>query len=408
MTTTASDALATATVIAESLTDPSTLPTHQNRHRPTPQSLANGTAGIALLHIERALSGHGDWTVVHAWLSAAAGDDISAGPNASLFFGAPALAFVTHAAAEHTGKYQRALANLDAATTALTRTRLDQAHARIDRGDRPALAEFDLIRGLTGLAAYHLRFDTHHEVTSAVLSYLVRLTEPLTGRTDGLPGWWTDHGPTGRAMPGGHGNFGVAHGICGPLTVLSLGLRRGIVVDGHTDALGRICSWLDIWRQDHPAGPWWPRTITLDEVDTGLPQQPGPGQASWCYGTPGLARAQQLTGLATGDTERQRMAEAALLGCLTDPSQLAQITEIGLCHGFAGLLHTTWRMATDAAAPAISARLSALSAKLCAQLRTAPQGTELLDGNTGAALALHTTATDTVPLSHWDTCLLLA
>lgn len=286
------------------------------KHRPAPQSLANGAAGIALLHVERARAHHGDWTTVHAWLSAAAGGDLSAGPNAGRYFGAPALALVTHPAAEHIGKYRRALANLHTATTALTRTRLDHAHARIDRGDRPALAEFALIRGLTGLGAYHLRCDPHQEVTTAVLAYLVRLTEPLPGRTDGLPGWWTDLAPTGRPTPdypGGHGNFGMAHGIAGPLALLSLALRRGIVVDGHTDAITRICAWLDAWRQDHPAGPWWPRTITPDEVHAEHTRQPGPRQPSWCYGTPGLARAQQLAGLAIGDTERQGTAETAPL-----------------------------------------------------------------------------------------------
>ncbi|MGH3977692.1 MAG: lanthionine synthetase C family protein, partial [Pseudonocardiaceae bacterium] len=373
--------------------------------------------GIALLHIERARAHHGDWTTVHAWLSAAAGGDLSAGPNASLYFGAPALAFVTHAAAaDHPDKYARALANLHTATAAMTHTRLEHAHARIDRADRPALAEFDLLRGLTGLGAYHLRCDPHHEVTAAVLAYLVRLTEPLPHRADGLPGWWTDLAPTGQATPdypGGHGNFGMAHGIAGPLALLSLALRRGIVVDGHTNAITRICAWLDTWRQDHPAGHWWPRTITPDEVHAGRIRQPGPGQPSWCYGTPGLARAQQLAGLATGDTERQQSAETALLGCLSDPTQLAQVTDSGLCHGTAGLLHTGWRMsadtvALDIAAPDIAAHLPHLSERLLMQLRSSPQGAELLDGSTGAALALHTAATDTAPLCHWDACLLLA
>lgn len=404
-------ALATATTIAERLIDPSTIPASPSKHRPTPQSLANGAAGIALLHIERARTGHGDWTTVHAWLSAAAGGDISAGPNASLFFGVPALAFVTHAAADRSGKYQRALANLHAATSALTRTRLDQAHARIDRGDRPALAEFDLIRGLTGLGVCHLRCDPHHEVTTAVLAYLVRLTEPLPGHTDGLPGWWTDLAPTGQATPdypAGHGNVGMAHGIAGPLALLSLALRRGIVVDGHTDAIARICAWLDTWQQDHPAGPWWPRTITPDEAHGGRTRQVGPPQPSWCYGAPGLARAQQLAGLALGDTERQRTAETALLGCLSDPTQLARIIDSGLCHGAAGLLHTAWRMSADTTAPDIAAHLPQLSERLLTQLRSSPQGAELLDGSTGAALALHTAATDTASLSHWDACLLLA
>ncbi len=406
-------ALAAAAAIAERLADPHAIRTADNGGgggRRRPQSLAGGAAGIALLHIERARAGPGDWTTAHAWLSAAARDDLSAGPNASLFFGAPTLAFVTHAAADRPGKLTRALANLDTSSAAVTRRRLDEAHARIDRGGRPALAEFDLIRGLAGLGAYHLQRNPHHDITRAVLCYLVRLTEPLPDRTDGLPGWWTDLAPTGHAspdFPAGHGNFGMSHGIAGPLALLSLALRRGVVVDGHTDAITRTCTWLDAWQQEHRCGPWWPGIITVDEVHKEHGQQPSLPRPSWCYGTPGLARAQQLAGLATGDTARQRTAQTAMLGCLRDPEQLARIIDSGLCHGMAGLFQTTWRMAADAHTPDIAAELPRLSARLLTQLRSAPEETEFLDGHAGIALALHTAGTNTAPLAHWDACLLL-
>ncbi len=408
------DALAAADAIANQLANPPTIPTANTatgRGRRRPQSLAGGAAGIALLHIERARAGRGEWTTAHAWLSAAVRDELSAGPNASLFFGAPTLAFVTHAAVDRPGKLTRALADLDTSTAAVTRRRLDDAHTRIDRGDRPALAEFDLIRGLTGLGAYHLQRHPHHDITRAVLSYLVRLTEPLPGRTEGLPGWWTDLAPTGQPSPDypeGHGNLGMSHGIAAPLALLSLALRRGVVVDGHTDAIGRICTWLHTWQQEHRYGPWWPGIITVDEVHKGHVEQSSRQRPSWCYGTPGLARAQQLAGLATGDTTRQHTAETAMLGCLRDPAQLARIVDSGLCHGMAGVFQTAWRMAADAHTPNIAAELPRLSGRLLTQLRCAPDETEFLDGTAGAALALHTAGTDTSPRASWDACLLLA
>jgi hypothetical protein len=62
---------------------------------------------------------------------------------------------------------------------------------------------------------------------------------------------------------------------------------------------------------------------------------------------------------------------------------------------------------SDIATSDIVAHLPQLSARLLTQLRSSSQGTGLLDGSTGAALALHTAATDTAPMSHWDACLLL-
>ncbi|MBT8228018.1 MAG: lanthionine synthetase C family protein [Dactylosporangium sp.] len=374
------------------------------------QSLAHGAAGVALFHIERAHAGLGAWPTSHRWLSVATAGDLSAGDNAGLFFGVPAVAFACHAAAGgRTGRYQQALRSLDAGVATLTRYRLHQAHQRIAQGRRPALAEYDLILGLTGLGAYLLRRQPHGALLREVLAYLVRLTQPLPGHDTGWPGWWTDLDPAGRRSPrypGGHGNLGMAHGIGGPLALLSLAMRHGVIVDGQTEAIGRICDWLDVWRQDHDHGPWWPEWVTPSEVDRQRLRRPGPGRPSWCYGTPGLARAQQLAGLATGDTARQHLAETALLGCLTNPHQSAQIPDTSLCHGTAGLLQTAWRIAAEAQTTDIAARLPGLLDRLVNhRLPSADIG--FLEGTAGLALALHTIAADAAPLSGWDACLLL-
>ncbi len=57
------------------------------------------------------------------------------------------------------GTYQDALERLDKVITADARARVDAAHARIDAGRLPTLAEFDVIRGLTGIGSYLLRRD---------------------------------------------------------------------------------------------------------------------------------------------------------------------------------------------------------------------------------------------------------
>ncbi len=184
-------------------------------------------------------------------------------------------------------------------------------------------------------------------------------------------------------------------------------MRRGIVVDGQVQAIKRICAWLDAWRQDHDTGPWWPETITLDETRLGRPKQTRPLRPSWCYGTPGLARAQQLAGQATADTDRQCLAEQALIGCLTDPEQRERITDQSLCHGSAGLFQTAWHIAADAHTLDLTAHLAELAELL---LTPEPPGAAigLLEGSTGLALTLSTAAADEPPASHWDTCLLLA
>lgn len=203
------------------------------------QSLAEGAAGIALLHLET-----GRWTAACAALEEAVADGVSIAGNASLYYGAPALAFVL-ASSDHPG-LARAKTAAAEGTATVTRRRLLAAHRRIDRRRRPQYAEYDLIRGLTGLGVA-LRRIGDLDLLREVLAYLVRLTDPIGH----LPGWWCRTGP-GRNQPapeGGHGNHGIAHGITGPLALLALTYLDGVRVDGHTEAIERITGWLDAWRQ---------------------------------------------------------------------------------------------------------------------------------------------------------------
>jgi hypothetical protein len=199
----------------------------------------------------------------------------------------------------------------------------------------------------------------------------------------------------------------MAHGCSGLLAILALAMRREVTVEGQAAAIDRICRWLEDWRQPAPAGPWWPERISLPELHAGRPRQDGPLRPSWCYGTPGLARAQQLGALALADRVRQRVAEDALARCLADPVQLARIRDPALCHGWAGLLMTTWHAAADATTPDIAAHLPHLLDTLLAHARDIPPGTlpGLIEGSAGVALTLHTIATGT--RGGWPACLLL-
>lgn len=369
------------------------------------QSLAHGAPGIALLHIERALRGFASWTDAHNILASCT-RGLIADASASLYVGAPAVAFAVHAAAARTGRYASALQTIDAQVTQLTRRRITEAHARIDRGTRPCVREFDLFYGLTGLGSYLLSHDPAAPILRDVLTYLVRLTLPLDGDGDQLPGWWTEFDPSGhRSAPfaGGHGNLGMAHGVAGVLSLLAIGARAGVVVDGQTNAMIRICDWLDRWRQGTETAPWWPQWITLTEHRTGAVTQPGPLRPSWCYGTPGVARAQQLAALALGDPGRQQLAERAVLACLSDPAQLGRIRDAGICHGAAGLLHTAQRVARDAVVTGFDDHLPRLRT-LLRQLAATDAG--FLDGEAGRSLALLAVDTDGITLSGWDACLL--
>ncbi|MFJ8691207.1 lanthionine synthetase C family protein [Micromonospora wenchangensis] len=387
------------------------------------QSLALGVPGIALLHLELAAAGLRPWQRAHHWLGTPTSGPVTTGPDSHPFHGAPALAHVLTCASTHRpGAYARALDDLDRAITADTRRRVAAAHARIDDGELPALAEFDAIRGLAGIGAYLLRRAPDGEELPAVLGYLVRLTQPLRVGSEVLPGWWTGSGPSGRAdsrFRGGHGNNGLAHGIAGPLVVLALTALSGIVVDGQTAAIARICAWLERWRHDSTTGPLWPYWITRPQLRADRAAAHRAQRPSWCYGTAGLARAQQLAALALNDRAGRAAAEDALVRALADPRQLAATTDPSLCHGHAGLAYIAHRVAADAL-PDTARQLRDSVPRLLGSLdphgagprHTAAAlvaaGLGLLEGAAGVALAALSCSNAGASTSSWDACLLTA
>ncbi|MFI0791592.1 lanthionine synthetase C family protein [Micromonospora rubida] len=372
------------------------------------QSLSRGAAGVALLHGVRAQTGHGGWEPVHTWLRRATADTLNSGSGAGLWFGAPAVTHALTMAMPHARP--AALDALDHALDDLVERRLAAAAARLAARARPSLSEFDLVRGLTGLGAHLLRRAPHGPLLRRVLAYLVRLTEPVhaddaAGRL--APGWWSaDPADREGSEQGGHANFGMAHGITGPLALLALAMRQNIRVPEHAKAIRRICTWLDYWQQASPAGPWWPEKITVAELRAGKPSMSGPARPSWCYGTPGVARAQQLAGIALDDPAQQQAAEEALTRCLADPLQLSRIVDPSLCHGWAGLAATAWYAAADARTTSLHGHLPHLM-RLLIQHATdsAPARSGLITGPAGVALTLHTFATGTDV--RWATSLLI-
>ncbi|MFP8887733.1 lanthionine synthetase C family protein [Streptomyces mangrovi] len=376
------------------------------------QSLAEGAAGIALPHVEAARNGAQSWRSAHRWITLAASAHVSAADTTGLFLGAPAVAFLLSTAppaVDHL--YAQARATLHSHITALAHRRTDAALARMAGGEQAAFAEYDIFYGLTGIGAYLLRTDPGGTALERVLGYLVALTRPLSSCGRELPGWWVHHDPSrGHSdhFPGGHGNLGAAHGITGPLLLLAQAMRRGLVVSGQHDAIRTICDHLDTWRQDGDTGPWWPEHISRHDVDHGRPHQSGPARPSWCYGICGIARAGQVAGTALRDPALQRFYEDALYRALTDPAQLAQVTDAGLCHGWAGIYQTVARAADDALDTRLRALLRPLGKALSAQARPdTADGPGLLNGAAGCALALTTLATRQAPTSGWDACLLI-
>ena len=373
----------------------------------SPQSLARGAAGTALLAIEQALTGGETWTAAHQAISAAFAGEADAGPGACLLHGVPALALVLRAAqGDGHRRYQAEARVLNQYVSRIARQRLAAATALLDSGSAGSFRVHDLFFGLAGLGTVLLRTDPGGEALAGILRHLVRLTRSRAiGRAVVVPGWWACDDPdTTVQSPGGHANLGMAHGGAGILALMSLCARHEVTVDGQHDAIRSLACWYASRQRESPHGPWWPQWLTLPDLRDGTPGQPGGWRPSWCYGAAGIGRALQLAAIATGDSAAQAAAELAIAACL-EPAQLSRLTEPGLCHGLAGLYMTALRAAHDARSPDIAARLPAAAVLLAGKTRVA-EGSGLLTGSAGVRLALESARNGT-SRSGWDACLLI-
>jgi hypothetical protein len=326
---------------------------------------------VALLHIER-----GDLPTAGRLLAESVGGGVSTGANACLFHGAPALEFVLSRA----GRIRR---DVRAAVDGIVTARLAAAARRRAANALPRLAEFDLIQGLTGLGVVLLdRSPAPSPLLTGVLTYLVSLADPADADPM-LPGWWTPDAPGHGECTGGHGNNGIAHGIAGPLALLSHAARRGIRVDGQQEAIEVFARWLERF-----FGRYW---VTRDDLTLLEPPPPGIGRPSWCYGTLGVARALQLAALATGDPARRQAAEQTAVTAVTDPQSHGLVTDASLCHGWAGLLTLTRAIAADSPDPGrFTDPIDHLAGRLAAAIDTLGKP-GFLEGRAGARLALERT-----------------
>jgi hypothetical protein len=352
-------------------------------------SLAAGHPGIAVLFAE--LTAHDDsWRpALHAWLGACAPHLAGRVPR-GLFEGPAAMAFATRMAYLATGSYGRSLEQLDAL--------LERAFTvRVQSERISGVGDYDVVNGITGALRYLLlagKTDAAAEGAAA----LVELAGPYQRR----PGWWVTEAPGQQdpaGFPDGHANLGLAHGISGPLAVLSLALDAGIVVPGQEAAITRIVEWLLENRSDNR----WPPFIRRPGERTEQRER-----ASWCYGAPGIARALWLAGRALHRPQWTDAAEQAI-----DAALPAGLTDPGLCHGWGGLarilsLFPPTPARTAAYEHAVAETVARFEPDTLFGFRHAGYAGQLdnpglLDGAAGAALVLQGGRR-----TPWDTAFLLA
>lgn len=284
----------------------------------------------------------------------------------------------------------------------------------------PSWAAYDIITGLAGtgrilLAALAGGHDHAAPGLIAALTTLTTMINTTCGRT--RPGWWLPpdgHPATHGIPPSGAAGTGMAHGIAGPLALLSTAATAGQIVDGQINAIRTAATWLLTWQT--PGTTTWPPHITGTELDN---QQPAPTPAAgrrdaWCYGSPGISRALTAASRALHDPRPAQAANTAISALSARPAHRWDTEGPALCHGTAGILQCAGGhpVAADLAASALSAAFDPRHTFAVQNIHnhTASDDPGLLTGAAGIALALADHGVIPAPETptRWDAALLLS
>jgi len=384
-------------------------------------SLARGLAGTALLH---ARLSHTDpifeAAAVRHWSAAAAHARQRSDSSAGIYHspGGLAASLIIGSAYLPDPGSQRAVTTR--AARWLSAQALDLARGHRQRLHAGAAcrswAEYDTISGLAGIGRVLLAALTsgHDTCEPGLTAALGTLTAMILTRHGNRPGWWlppSGHPPGATARPSGAAATGMAHGIAGPLALLSMAQSAGWSVSGQRAAIRDAAQWLLHWR----AGSSWPPRVTGDELDTGVPAPAAGRRDAWCYGAPGIGRALSLAG---GALEDPRLAESGAAAITALASRLAEHWDVDgptLCHGHAGVLQcaaTIQPTTADRAAAAVNTAFSPQHAFGFQHIHKDAAADEpgLLTGAAGVALALADHGQIPAPPvpTRWDAVLLIS
>ncbi|MFU1793601.1 lanthionine synthetase C family protein [Paenibacillus azoreducens] len=277
-------------------------------------------------------------------------------PNSSMFGGLAGIAFAAYTVSRNGTRYTRFIRNItDLIIEEVSASLKAFVSGELWPGPGISPAFYDVIMGLSGSGRYLLEIanddDRAYKLVIDILKFMVKLTDPITVDGYCVPGWYVPQRyqfteEDKEHFPKGNFNCGLAHGIPGPLVLMSKALQKGIKIDGQVEAIQRICEWLINHAKEDESGLYWPSFVSFEE-ETANDKNSERSRDAWCYGTAGVARALFLAGSILKDEEISRWGIRGYDAIYSRPEKVWNLTGPTFCHGYAGLLYLTLLMAKD-------------------------------------------------------------
>lgn len=270
----------------------------------------------------------------------------------SLFGGYADIGLGVHALYKSMSHYKKFLESLNELIVNTVFEELKTANENISD---VRMQSYDTITGLSGVTAYLMLYKHTPKVKMCikeVLKYFVLLTQEKEVYGIHVPNYYISSEnqfivEDKEQYKKGNFNQGLSHGIAGPLMVLTLALREGVEVDDQKQAIKRILNDLMTFSYiDENGSVYFPGRIRFEDYISRKCEK-GMSRASWCYGTPGIARVIYLAGNAINDVDSIQFALKAIDGLCNVEEDNWMLDSPTICHGYGGLLAVIQAMYMD-------------------------------------------------------------
>lgn len=260
----------------------------------------------------------------------------------SLFNGLSDVGLALYIFNKNTGYYEKFLQSINQLVDEWTKFYINEY---IEKTNELKVFHYDAVYGLSGVGNYLLLFDNKYSNSlKKILNYLLVLSDEHIFNGSKVPNWHIKSENQIRddeklLFPSGNLNFGLSHGMAGPLVLLSKALHAGQETEGQLEAIKKIINIYDEFKfRDNKGIFFWPTQLDFDDYTHKVVRTDYSRRASWCYGNIGISRALYMASSYIGDAETKDSALQNIERISLLPKEELYLMSPILCHGYAGLL----------------------------------------------------------------------
>lgn len=217
----------------------------------------------------------------------------------------------------------------------------------IESNSETFMGEYDVVSGLSGVLYYLLDFKwsvDEEKQLEKILDYLIGLTKYHKYKERNIINFHITRENQFREdekekFPDGNLNFGLSHGMIGPLIAMAKAHNKGIKANGLNDAIVELFNIYEKFKKYKGNIAFWPTQLAYKDYIIGeLDENTTPIRSSWCYGNISIARGMQKTAKYMKWSEKEKEYKKDLINIINQPVEKYNLYSPILCHGYASVL----------------------------------------------------------------------